>query len=357
MAIPGPGGLFGVTGPSTIAEDAIAATIIVGNSAQGDIVNITCHVVDDIAAGEALLPATGGILHIKRGTYNPAAAIILNVDNTIVQGEQGVIINKPVGLNLFEVRANYVIIRNLQDLNGGGDLTGGHLVDILNVDHVYVMDCNFFNNPGTTPGSPADGVHVESSVAGGGTNFVTVLRCRFDTVNRGVYAESQDAAAISNDNMAIKDCYFTATLREAIDLLFTQRSVLVNIHIEVAGTDGNFDGIHLRGRDAVNDSQALSMNEIYIEGATDDGVEVEFVDDSSFVKVLAINNNRDGINFNDVDRSIVSSSVCRLNGDDGIDINAASDRNIVIGCQFTGNAGTPIVDNGTNNQIIHNVIV
>jgi parallel beta-helix repeat protein len=353
MAIPGPGGLFGVTGPSSIAEDAITATVIVGNTAEGDIAGITCHVLDDIAAGIALLPAVGGTVHIKRGVYTPAATIAINASNVTIQAEAGVRINKLAGNDLFDLQSgnSNITIRNIENLNGQGDATGGHLINVTDCTNVTIMDCTFLNQ-----GAGGDGIHIEGTVAGGGVSNMFIYRCNFNSLERGIYAESTDAAAVSVTDLSIVSCLIDDTLEEGIELVLLDRATILNTRVFNTGSSGAFDAVFIRGKAAGVRSSNHNINDLWIDNATDDGLELEFVDDSSFVKVMAINNNRDGINFNDVDRSVVANCVCRLNGDDGIDINAASDRNSVRGNQCTGNGDQPIIDNGTNNQVVHNII-
>ena len=72
----------------------------------------------------------------------------------------------------------------------------------------------------------------------------------------------------------------------------------------------------------------------------------------------------DGINITgdataDADENVVSSNVCRGNGDDGIEIAGAAnaDRNIVLGNQLLGNTGAALVNGGANTEIAHNITV
>lgn len=358
MAIPGPGGLFGVTGPSSIAEDAICATIIVGNTAQGDVPGITCHVVDDIAAGLVLLPAVGGTLHIKRGTYNPAAAIVINQPNVTIQGEDATVINKPAGLNLFEIPVgmNFITIRNLRNLNGQGDITGGNLIDIDRAQDILIENCCINNNPGNPPGVDAHGIEITGTQPSQSLR-IRIVGCRIDGCGRGIYAESTDAAVITVADVNIHECQIFDSQKEGIYLLFTDRSTITDTLVSNSGTSGSYDGVLIAGKAAGNRTQRHLINALRIDNATDDGLEMEFCDETIIVKVISVDNTRDGINFNDADRNVINGVVCTGNGDDGIDIDAQCDRNIVDDAQLTGNAGTNLVNNGTNTNLGHNITV
>lgn len=352
MAIPGPGGLFGVTGPSSIAEDAIAATIIVGNTAAGDIAGITCHVLDDIAAGIALLPAVGGTVHIKRGVYTPAATIAINQSNVTIQAEAGVRINKLAANDLFDLQSGNgnITIRNIENLNGQGDATGGHLINVTDCTDVTIKDCTFLNQ-----GAGGDGIHVEGTVAGGGVNNVFIFRCVFNAVSQGIYAESTDAAVVSVTDLSIVTCVIDDTLEEGIELVLLDNASIEDTRVFNTGSSGVFDGVFIRGKGAGIRSSNHNINGLWIDNATDDGLEVEFVDDSSFVKVHSNNNAADGINFNDSDNNNVMGCVCTGNADDGIDLNATSNNNTVGFNQFSGNGDNSIEDDGANN-VAHNIV-
>lgn len=352
MAIPGPGGLFGVTGPSSIAEDAIAATVIVGNAAEGDIPNITCHVVDDIAAGIALLPAVGGTVHIKRGVYTPAATIAINQSNVTIQAEAGVRINKLAANDLFDLQDGNgnITIRNIENLNGQGDATGGHLINVTNCTNVTIMDCTFLNQ-----GAGGDGIHIEGTVVGGGVSNMFIYRCNFNAVNQGIYAESTDAAAVSVTDLSIVSCLIDDTLEEGIDLVLLDRATILNTRVFNSGSSGVFDAVFIRGKGAGVRSSNHNINDLWIDNATDDGLELEFVDDSSFVKVQSNNNAADGINLNDSDNNNIMGCVCTGNADDGIDMGATSNNNTVGFNQFSGNVDNSIEDDGANN-VAHNIV-
>jgi len=357
MAIPAPG-LWGVTGPATIAEDAICATVIVGNSAMGDIPNITCHVVDDIAAGIALLPATGGTVHIKRGTYNPAAAIVVP-SYTTIQGEDRVIVNKPgAGLNLFELASGtvFVTIRNLRELNGQGDVNGGNLIDIDRSQDVLIENCRFENNPGNAPGVDAHGINIT------GTNpnqslRITINRCRFDTMGRAIYAESTDAAIITVADIRVFQCEVFSSEKEGIYFLFTERTYITDSQVDGSGTSGAYNGIYLAGKGAGNRTRRHVMNGARSSTATQHGLEIEFCDESTLAKLNAYNNAGNGFQLTDADRNKFDGGVSTGNTLRGFVIDANSDRNIVLGYQLLGNTVGPGQDNGTNTDAAHNIIV
>ncbi len=76
------------------------------------------------------------------------------------------------------------------------------------------------------------------------------------------------------------------------------------------------------------------------------------------------NNLVDGINVTgdgttNADYNAVTGNVCTGNGDDGIAIEGGVDanKNIVLSNQLLGNAGTALVDNGTNTEIAHSISV
>ena len=79
---------------------------------------------------------------------------------------------------------------------------------------------------------------------------------------------------------------------------------------------------------------------------------------------VCVNNLIDGINVTgdgttDSHYNTLTANVCYNNGDDGIEIAGGADavKNIVLGNQLTGNAGTALVDGGVNTEIGHNITV
>jgi parallel beta-helix repeat protein len=337
-----------------IDNESRTANIIVGDSNEGDRARFNCHVEDDIAAGVALLPAGGGVLHIKRGSYTPAAAIVIP-SNVTVQGEGRTIVQRPTTLNLFEIASgsSNVVIKNLE-LDGNGETTAGNLIDIDRSDDIVIMDCVFLDNTGSGA-NVADGIHIEGTDPGT-SERIKIYRCRFDACRRGIYAESTDASTVTIFNLSIIDCYIEDALEEGIELVLTERSTIENTRVINSGTSGSFAGLRIRGKNSGSRSGSHSVNAVWVDGASDDGFEIEWTDESVFVKLHALNNDRDGINFNDSDRNTVVDSVCTGNGDDGIDIDAGSDRTLITGCQLTGNTDNAIEDGGTNTNLGHNVI-
>ncbi len=341
-----------------IDNDARNATIVVGNTVNGDRARFNCHLVDDIQAGIDLLPASGGKLLIKRGQYNPAAALNAIPNNSIIEGEDNVQINKPVGLNIFEIDSgeNNITIKNILVLNGGGDLTGGHLIQIDRGSDIKIIDCGFFNNPGENAVVEGDGIHIEG-FAPDTSEGVVIVRCFFDTCGRGIYAESTDPDTVTVSDVSIIDCELIDTLREAIYLLLTERCTIENTRVLTAGFDGTFDGILIQGRDTDNRSSGHRLNSVWIFDATGNGIALEWVDRSSLTQIHAETSTLDGVFLVDCDNNVVSASVSYSNTLWGINVsNDGSGDNIITSNQLPNNGSGGLQDVGTGTESGHNII-
>lgn len=348
---------FVIGGPSS---DTFTATIVVGNSVAGDVAGVNCHVVNDIAAGLALMPVGGGILHIKRGTYSPASGITVASSITVQGEDAGTIIQKPEADNVFEVLAasSDIGFRNLT-FDGQADEDGGHMIDIVASSDILIEACVFQNAPGGTVDSY--GVNVEGSIAVGTSQRIGVHHCLFDAVTRGLEIISTDFAAQavkSIFDIEISHCTITNADKEGIRATHLDRLSITDVRvIDPNQSIGGRDGVLLRGSAAQSAfATNLLVDGLYIVNSDDDGLELEEVADSSFVKVVSVDNTADGINMNNVDRSSFIGCVCRNNTDDGMDLGATSDRNIIIGCQLTGNGDNALEDTGTNNIKANNII-
>ena len=79
------GGLFGAS--SGIGIDEVRAeTVIVAQDGSGD--------TDDVQEGIKMLPSTGGICHIKTGTYTLTSSLVFPFDNIILSGAgRGTVLN------------------------------------------------------------------------------------------------------------------------------------------------------------------------------------------------------------------------------------------------------------------------
>lgn len=326
------------------ASDTFTSTIVVGNSVAGDVAGVNCHVVNDIGAGEALLPAGGGILHIKRGTYTPAAAISIGGNNITIQGEDGAtIINKPPGLNLFEVPTRSEIqFRNLQ-LDGNGDATGGHLLSVVSSTDLVIDDCFFNNNPGDgTDPNASYGVSFAGSVAGGSTSRVLVANCNFDTADRGVNAESTDQAAqavASIFDVRVVNCVFTDCSREGVRMSFGHRLEVSGVVVIDAGTVAVTPSVTILGNATQSvDSEHVKVDQLHIEGGTGQGMNLSRVVKSVFSDIVVVDTPDNGFNINNVDNSTFTN--CIVEGSTagfGVAMATTSTENSFSNCQFINN--------------------
>lgn len=340
------------------ASDTFTATIVVGNTVAGDVAGVNCNVADDIQSGIDLLPEAGGKLHIKRGEYNPAAALDTIPPNSVIEGEAHVQINKPVGLNLFEIAIgeDNIALKGLEILNGAGDITGGHLISVVDANSLSIVDCGFFNNPGEDGVVEGDGIHIEGATPATATR-IKITRCFFDTCGRGIYAESTDATGITVSDVSIIDCDLIDSLREVIYLLLTGDCTIENTRVTVAGSDGAFSGVLIQGKGSGATEVTIrhAINKLWVSGATADGVLLDHVDKTVLTQVHSHDNADDGISLIDSDLNQIMASYFTDNTDDGIDIDGTSDRNIVTNNHALGNAAQ-IVDLGTNTIKANNII-
>lgn len=117
------------------------------------------------------------------------------------------------------------------------------------------------------------------------------------------------------------------------------------IYVWVSGanviTGNQCDGNGLHGIHLLQASYCTISGNVCINQQTGDGIIVE------------------GDATTNSDYNSVTGNVCYNNGDDGIEIAGGADanKNVVAGNQLLGNAGTPLVDGGTNTDIGHNITV
>lgn len=323
-------------------ENAVfKGTVIVGNTVAGDRARFNCHVVDDIAAGVALLAILGGNeLLIKRGTYNPAAAIDIPGDDVSIIFESGAVVVRPDADNLFEVGAGRANI----NFTGPGVLDGSSKAgafDLLNIQDsssIKIEGLQFNDNP--------NGYGLFAFATTGNILNVLVRDCSFPNCLKGIYiAATVFPAGGESSGHRIENCRVSLCGEEGILFEGTSLSVIEKTHVV------DCDGSNILIADISPDTDAFSedvlLNEVFTTNSDVHGVELHSARRCVLVKVTSNINAGDGIHIND-DENTVSSSVCRANTGNGIEITANADRSIISGNQLGGNTAANFLDGGTN---------
>lgn len=331
----------------SIGNDARKGQIIVGDSAEGDRARFNCHVVDDIAAGVALL-VSGNELLIKRGTYTVSTVITIPVTGIRVVFEDGAIISSDNDNDLFLVSGKQSV-----EFVGRGQLDGGNtdvvLIDIVDSSDIVIDGLDLFDTIGT-------GIAITRTAQA--VRRIVINGCRLNNCDIGIHALSTAGDGV--DGLKISNCDISGGDEEGIILDGCTQSSISTTRVENMGTGaGGFDGILIQSTDIT--SEEVLLDEVWCNGNGNDGdnngsgVHIVDADRCILVKVSPTQNQDHGIELENADNCTVSSGNSTGNAADGINIDAASDGNIILGNQLTGNAGNSLVDNGTNTDAGHNI--
>ena len=276
----------------------VVATAVVATDGTGDFT--------DIQSAIDSLPAGGGVVYIKEGTYTITAKITITSANISIFGAgKGTKIISSGGIRMFEcINADNFTVKDIWFYGEGAVTPGSHALYFDSCDNVIVDRC-IIENMGTT-----------------GINFVN-----------------------ATDSSSVVSCH-------VIDC--------GNVGLRIQGTNiilkGNFisggsdHGIH------VFDSSNITITSNIIRNNVKEGMYLQ-----TTIGMIVANNICDdndsgdtatysGIKlFFDVDRCIITGNVCINNGDYGININHNScANNVVTGNTCLNNTTGQIRDVGTD---------
>lgn len=344
----GTGHLFGVTlGTITLDNEAVVCTgMVLGDVAIG--AAVTLRTGDDsyeVFPGMQIQHAVAAnrYIFLHPGAFTLTASLDINVGYLTIQGSGRATIittatddldiiyahgTSNIILRDFLVRGfetgamndngvRWDFVDNSKLINVWSEHNGDNGFELSNCDNDEVENCHGFSNN-------SDGIYISLST------FMKVSGCTGnENVFRGIYLES------------VSDCIFIAPI--------------AHLNCTVALTQ---PGLYIR-----------TSNRVVVVGALSDGNGTHglAIFRSNYCSVTGgqFNNNpADGINIEgdvtaNADYNIVTGVVCTGNGDDGIAVEGGirTNKNIITSNQLLGNTGTPLVDNGTNTEVGHNITV
>lgn len=305
----------------------VVATKIVAADGSGDFT--------DIQTAINALPAAGGVVYIKEGTYPITTAILITGDDVSIIGTgNGTKITTTSDITMINISADDGV--HLSLLYIYGDSTKA------NNDGIYLDDIN---------GASVESCRIENCGRHGiKTNLGTynlITECLIkDCEGSGIWMYEEGVWTIA-------ECYINSCTQSGIYVDSVAQVIIANNEI---GFNENY-GIY-----ATNCSwmRILGNN---ITSSTYDGIRLVSQSYSIIANnELTLNDSADSTTYSGIfldacDYCNIASNVCWGNDNYGIDIsNATCDKNIVIGNQCLGNTTGPINDSGTATEAAHNMI-
>ncbi len=273
------------------------ATVIVSQAGDGD--------TTDIQTGIDLLPAGGGVVYIKEGTYTITVSITFPNENIAIFGS-GRSTNIYTTMNdaIFDINQNYTSIRDLF-IQGNSTGTSQAGIVLTNVGRSFIHNC-----------------WIEDL----GGNGISV----------GLTSASNIISNNHIDNIELNGIYFLAD----------NRTHSLNIISENTITDTGRNGIYILGRNASGLIIHTIISNNHINNA-DKG-------DTGTYSCITLDTAVTG----SVDRTQILGNSCTSADNYGIDLqDGGVDRTIVTSNIVLANTTGQINDNGSNTELGHNITV
>lgn len=279
-----------------------AATVTVAADSTG--------MYDDIQDAIDALPAGGGVVYVKEGTYTILATLTRNINRVAIIGTgYATIISTAGNFPIFTLGAgSNWLLANLRLSGAGAGNAGNHGIHFDHGHYNRIVNVEIANMGG-------DAMYFEDSER----NYVEALRIA-SIIGNGITLLRSDTNIIS-----IIDVLNLGAGSNGIEIDTSDRNKLNKIRI--AGAD---EGVFFTGACLYN-----VINEIECQGNARNGI------------VLT----------NGADYNIIQS--CQLIGNTlrGISLEAGADRNIVVGNVAITNVVAQITDAGANNEVDHNQVL
>ncbi len=281
----------------------VVATIVVALDGTGD--------TTDIQEGINLLPAGGGVVYVKEGTYTITSSIVINQDNVALFGSGfGTVIYVANGMNDAAIKVS---------------------LDPGDADFCIIADLKIDGNKLNQVNINSHGISTTQRAS-----RVTVKNCYiYNCKGNGIYIEESGQSIITN-------CYIIVNDGDGIKVSgSTDECILSNNILQ------NNEGININCAGALT---IISSNQLF--GGTSGGILIASGDRSIINSNVITNAGTEGIKI-----AVTSSGNCVEgnfvwnSNDDGILIDG--DNNIITGNRLKTNAPN-LTDNGADNEIAHN---
>jgi hypothetical protein len=230
----------------------------------------------------------------------------------------------------------------------GSDSVTGSGICCKNSTDILFQVCNIFNNN-------LAGISLDT-----GCNFVVFNSCSSSSNNgEGIYLKN------SSSEIVVKDCLFKRNNSHGMNIETNITYLLISNCI---CHDNNGDGIYnlstycnINGNiSRLNNGNGITVdNESNIIGNTcysnsSDGINI-LGDDSNLSGNITSLNLNDGLKIKGNNNSI-NGNVLKNNTNNGINLEATSNKNNTVGNQIKLNTVSNIIDNGTDNIEINNIL-
>ena len=277
----------------------VVATAVVATDGTGDFT--------DIQAAIDSLPAGGGVVYIKEGTYTITSTINITVANVALIGA-GKATKITTTMNDQMIRPT--------------------TADDCLIQSLYLL--------GNDTGSDQNGIWINNS------DNNTIRNCWIEnTGGDGIIT------ANGSNNTIIVNNFITSSSEHGINLTGVKNIIQSNVILS-----NGFSGIYFNAADeSIANGNTIRDNTrhgIRMSNADDNVISGNFIDDNG------TSIGHDGIQLDDSDYNVISGNRVKDNFDDEIELIADSTGNVVVGNVVNG-TGDGIIDNGTSTQIGHNV--
>ena len=264
------------------------AVVVVANDGSGD--------ATTIQAGINLLPATGGEVHIRKGTYNITSAITISKSNVSLVG---------VGKSTrIQTSSNITMI-------------SASSKDDLIIRNLYLY--------GSGAGATQIGIYLSVSL-------------RSKIINCWIENTGGHGIALSNiNNCIVENCWIKDIGNMGIIISGISKNLIINNYIESAGVIGIYAS-------STNNSEFKGN---IINSATFSGIQMNSAVRYIIRDNIILSSGQHGIDLNTGDYNIIKGNICLNNSQNsgdvwsGIIIRNVCDHNIVIGNHCYDDQGTP----------------
>ena len=284
----------------------VVATLVVATDGTGDYTDIQTAIDN--------LPATGGCIYVKEGTYTITASITITSSNVSI-----------IGCGAGTI----IYVDDSADINA---LVVGNGVNAYR--NIFLSQFKIDGNS-ANQGVDKYGIYFRAFITDSIINVVWVD----DFKGKGIRIYNECKYNII-DSCIIRDS--TGMAIEIVD--GCEQNTITNCQVV-----SNSQGI------VIDDgSQYTTIGHNRCSQNTYDGIWINS-DRAIIINNICIVNGDNGIETNDADRTIINGNSLFLNGDTGIALGAATSQTIVTDNQAYQNTVSQITDGGAGNDVSHNI--
>jgi len=323
----------------------------------------------------------GGRIFIKAGTYTPAATLTLysnieligeDKDTTILDFNtktfDGLTITGTAETNIANVKISELTIKNVT-------VTSGKFgIYIEYAENITIDSCYFTNNRTEGVASYRGDINIADDVSDRNTEDIIISNCISKNSGRFVSGTGTQRISVennyvdSNEDNAVKlvNCTdvivtFNRLLNLGVSgvLITYQDAEATAGRVIVKGniiTDAGNNGIGIGAAGGEIAERIIVVDNIVID-SFNSGIDLDDTTHCTIIgNVIEGSTNAHGIRLAVSDNNIIINNVCTGASGYGISIlDAASDKNIVLGNHLLGNTTGALQDNGIDTEVGHNI--